>query len=211
MHDHQLAEDLALVRYGMRGYVQGAVGPLQQTRMVRRVRTRALQRIRETPRYVNELARPIAIAQRIDALVLNDALEEAHDLFRRVRFAHQCGKRLLRSAGNQLGADLEVAFEPVQGQPVHERNDRVRNGGERYGERKDESQGDSHTWLLLSRRSGARLRRALSRDLSVRIPAFEPKVSPEWRACGATFATFTYHGKAVMTARGGTSALAAVR
>jgi hypothetical protein len=63
---------------------------------------------------------------------LGDALEVAqHALARAAAAAHELDQRLLRGLHDQRAAHVEVAHEPLEGQPIDERHDRVGDGSER--------------------------------------------------------------------------------
>ena len=87
----------------------------------------------------------VAVAQGVDALVLDDALEVAqHPLLRLVVVAHQLGERLLRRLRDQRAARVEVTDEPLEGEAVDQRHDRIGDGRERKGEGYDETQRERH-------------------------------------------------------------------
>ena len=83
----------------------------------------------------------IAQADGEDALALHDALEVAlHARLGAARLAHQLGERLLRGLRDERAARIEVAHEPLEGQPIDQRHHRVRDRRQREGERYDESE-----------------------------------------------------------------------
>ena len=91
------------------------------------------------------IAYAVAVAERVHALVLNDALEVAQHLFPGVVVVgDQLGERLLRRLRDQRAARLQVTDEPLEREAVHQRHDGVGDGGEGKRERNDETQRERH-------------------------------------------------------------------
>jgi hypothetical protein len=99
----------------------------------------ATQRRREGHRLVDQPALRVAKAHGEQALVLDEPVEVAQDLNARA-FAHQIGQGLLDGPGDERGADVEVAHEPLQREAVDQRNDRIRDRGQCDREGKNESE-----------------------------------------------------------------------
>src|SRR5205807_10400346 len=85
----------------------------------------------------------VAETDREQALVLHYPVEKAQYLRARA-FANEVPQRILDRVRDERGADVEVAHEPLEREPVDERYDRVRDGRERDGEGKDEPKRQSH-------------------------------------------------------------------
>ena len=89
-------------------------------------------RIGKRGRGVEQLAGAVAEAEREDALPLRDALEIAqHALPGALPAAHQLDQRILRRLHDKRAAHVEVAHEPLEGEPVNEGDHRIGDGGER--------------------------------------------------------------------------------
>ena len=73
----------------------------------------------------------VAVAQGVDALVLDDAIEVAQHLLPGILVVgDQLGEGLLRGLRDRRAPRVEVAHEPLEGEPVDQRNDRIGDGGE---------------------------------------------------------------------------------
>src|SRR5216683_2618707 len=94
-------------------------------------------------RFVDHLAARVAEADREQPLVGDDPVEKAQDLGART-LAHEILERLLDRVGDEGGAHVQVANEPLERESVDEWYDRVRDGCERNGEGKDEAKRQSH-------------------------------------------------------------------
>ena len=94
-------------------------------------------------RLVDHPAAQVAETDREQPLVGDDPVEKPQDLGART-LAHEILKRLLDRVGDERGADVQVAHEPLERESVDERYDRVRDGCECDGEGKDEAKRQSH-------------------------------------------------------------------
>src|SRR5207247_8486897 len=75
-------------------------------------------------RLVAKLAVRVAKRDRVQALVLKRAIEKTVDPARGT-LLDQIGKLILHRVGNELRADVEVAYPPAQRQLIDERNQHV--------------------------------------------------------------------------------------
>ena len=112
--DHQRAEDRVVGTEALDRDVQRALGAGEQARLAvdEAVQVVAGDVGGEVARAGELPTLRVAEADRVQALVLRDAVEERGDLRPRVR-AHELGERLLDGVGDQLRADVEVAHEPL--------------------------------------------------------------------------------------------------
>src|SRR5262249_46346755 len=87
----------------------------------------------------------VAVAEGVNALVLDDAVEVAQHLLPGILVVgDQLGEGLLRGLRDGGASRVEVAHEPLEGEPVDQRNDRIGDGGEGEREGYDEAQRKRH-------------------------------------------------------------------
>ena len=84
-----------------------------------------------------------AVPDREDPLVLRDSGEELEQA-RPIAADDKVLQGLLDGVGDEGGADVEVADEPLEGEPLDQGEDPVGDGGERQDQRDDEPEGKSH-------------------------------------------------------------------
>ena len=107
----------------------------------RSLRAGAAHRLGEDARRVGHLAGRVAEPEAEDALALRRCgrSSAARARARRGRSA-ELDERVLRGLDDHGAAHVEVAHEPLEGQPVDHRDDRVCDRGERQSKRYDEAQ-----------------------------------------------------------------------
>jgi len=146
VHQHQIAVGGALGFDAVNRHVDRAALEVDQTALADEritVVARAGDRRGEHRRLVDHPAGRVAETDREQALVLHYPVEEAQYLRSRA-FPNELPQRILDRVRDERGADVEVAHEPLEREPVDERYDRVRDGREREGEGKDEPKRQSH-------------------------------------------------------------------